>query len=308
MKAVICTKSGAPEVLQIKEIANPRPKDDEVLIKIYASTVTRGDVILRKLPSFLWWPLQIFFGFKRKKIPGHELAGVIEKVGNEVTKFKSGDKVFGTTSFLSVGSNAEYVCLPAERKKGVLELMPVNVTFAEAAAVPVGAMSALYILQKGNIQKGQKVLIYGASGSVGTFAVQIARHYGAEVTGVCSSANLDLVASIGASQVIDYTKEDFTQIPDTYDLIFDAVRKISESKVKKLLKKNGVFLTIQSTTRERKEDLMYLKTLIEAGKIKSVIDKIYPMENIVEAHRYVDLGHKKGNVVIKNLDYEEKIR
>jgi len=298
MKAIVSTKHGAPEELQLTEIEKPTPKENEVLIKVYAATVTQGDLMLRKLHPLMYIPMSLF-GIKRKRIPGHEFAGKIESVGLDVKRFKAGDQVFGTTTGLSVGANAEYVCLPEEMNSGVLAKKPDNVSYEEAAPLPVGGMTALYILQKGNIQSGQKVLIYGASGSVGTFAVQLARHhFGAEVTGVCSTANIALVKSLGADQVIDYTQEDVAQNGQVYDVVFDAVGKLSSSQKDNLLKENGIFLTVQSTTKEESENLVTLKNLVETGKIKAVIDKRFPLEQVAEAHRYVESGRKKGNVVI----------
>ena len=298
MKAIVCTKHGPPEVLQLKEIEKPKPKENEVLVKVHAATVTQGDVMLRKLHPLMYLPMSLF-GVKRKMIPGHEFAGVIESVGTNVKRFKVGDQVFGTTTGLGVGANAEYICLPEEWETGVLAIKPVNVSYEEAAPLPVGGMTALYILRKGNIQKGQKVLIYGASGSVGTYAVQLAKHhFGADVTGVCSTANIELVKSLGADQVIDYTKEDVTQNGQIYDVVFDAVGKLSSSQSKSTLKENGTYLSIRTTTSESTENLMTLKGLAEAGKIKAVIDRCYPLEGVAEAHRYVETGRKKGNVVI----------
>lgn len=298
MKAIVCTKSGPPDVLELREVEKPVPQGSEVLVRVHAATVTRGDVVLRKLPAWMFLPMRLF-GFRRKVIPGHEFSGEIEKTGSEVNRFKVGDQVFGTTTGLSVGANAEYVCLPEEWASGVLAIKPAGVSFEEAAALPVGGMTALYLLQKGNIRSRQKVLVYGASGSVGTFAVQLARqHYGADVTGVCSTANIELVRSLGADQVIDYTKEDFTKNGRIYDVVFDAVGKISASQRKSVLKEDGSYLSIRTTTREKSENLITLKELVEAGKLKAVIDRRYPLEQVAEAHRYVETGRKKGNVVI----------
>jgi NADPH:quinone reductase-like Zn-dependent oxidoreductase len=327
MKAIVWTEYGPPDVLQLREVEKPTPKEDEVLIRIYATTVTAGDCEQRslKLPFWHALPVRAYVGLKKPEritILGMELAGEIESIGKDVKLFKEGDQVFAATGFAGMGTCAEYICLPEEPQagEGALASKPTNMTYEEAAAVPVGGLEALCFLRQGNIQSGQKVLINGAGGTIGTFAVQLAKYFGAEVTGVDSTGKLDMLRSIGADQVIDYTQEDFTKSGQTYDFILDVVSKSSFSGSIRSLKQNGRYLianpgpsqmvrgrwtsmtsskkVIGGNTSYKTEDLIYLKELIEAGKIKPVIDRRYPLEQTAEAHRYVETGQKVGNVVI----------
>lgn len=294
MKAIIRTRPGPPEVLQLREVARPVPGDNDVLIKVHAATVTQGDVVLRTMPGAMLLMMRLFMGMRRKEIPGSEFAGEVEAVGTAVRRFRPGDLVFGATGTTSAGAYAEYTCLP---EAAALAIMPANLSFAEAAAVPVGGSTALHFLRQAHIQPGQKVLIYGASGSVGTYAVQLARHDGAEVTGVCSTANVELVRSLGASRVIDYTQEDFAAGPERYDVIFDAVGKASPEECRQVLAPEGVILTVRKgLAKASPEALNTLKELVEAGAVRPVMDRCYPLAQAAEAHRYVETGRKRGNV------------
>lgn len=303
MKAVIYTKYGPPDVLQLVDMEKPQPKAHEILVKINATTVTSGDTRLRSsnFPPVAWLMVRLMFGlFKPKKeILGHEFSGIVEAVGKEVTKYKIGDEIFATPTMLNTGSYAEYICIPEERKKGVLALKPKNLSFGEAAAIPVGGMTALFLLNKTNLHAGQQVLIYGASGSVGSYAIQIAKAQGATVTAVCSRSSFEMVKSLGADSAIDYRKEDYSLLDSKFDIIFDAVGKTSKSKAKKVLKKGGSFVTVKAFTSPTQEHLNTLKELAEQQQIKPYIDKRFQLAEIVEAHQYVDTGSKKGNVVIE---------
>ncbi|MEH7585760.1 NAD(P)-dependent alcohol dehydrogenase [Priestia megaterium] len=300
MKAMVCTKYGKPDVLQLQEVEKPIPKENEILIKIYATTVTSGDCRVRSFnsPLLLWLPMRIVLGLRkpRKSILGVELAGEVEEVGKNVTRFKKGDQLFAMTG-MKFGGYAEYICLP---EKGTIAVKPENVTHEEAASISFGGTTALHFFRKGNIQAGQKVIIYGASGAVGTAAVQLASYYGAEVTGVCSAKNSELVKSLGADRVIDYQHENFIEKEDRYDLIFDAIGKITKNQCKEALALNGRFVSVegQGISKVQTKDLLLLKKLMEEGQIKSVIDRCYSLEQIPEAHEYVETGRKIGNVAV----------
>jgi NADPH:quinone reductase-like Zn-dependent oxidoreductase len=329
MKAIVYTEYGSPAVLQLREFAKPTPRDNEILIKVHATPVNYGDLAARNfshisprdfnMPMPLWLLAQMSFGFTKPKINilGSELAGEVEAIGKDVKKFKEGDQVFAYLG-MKMGANAEYVCMPED---GTVAIKPANMTYEEASSIPGGGIMALSLLRKVSIRPGQKVLINGASGGIGSLAVQLARYFGAEVTGVCGSPRLQYVRSLGADKVIDYTREDFTRNGETYDLIFDILGRSSFSRCKNSLKQNGILLYVSfkmkplfqmlwtsmvgskkkvicALANEKAEDLVLLKELVEAGKIKSIIDKCYPLEQAAEAHRYVENGHKKGNVVI----------
>jgi NADPH:quinone reductase-like Zn-dependent oxidoreductase len=328
MKAIVYTKYGPPDVLQLKEVEKPTPKDNEILIRIHATSVNYGDIIARNfkdvsprkfnMPFPFWVLSKIVFGFRKPKITilGSEFAGEIESAGKDVRLFAKDEQVFGYCG-MSMGAYAEYLCMP---ENGMVVIKPAQITYEEAAVVPYGATVALNLLRRANIQPGQKVLINGASGGIGSAAVQLAKYYGAEVTGVCSTPRLELVKSLGADKVIDYTNEDFTKNGETYDLIFDILGRNSFSRCKGSLKPNGRYLlasfkmkqlfqmlwtsltggqkVICALSSENREDLVTIKELIEAGKIKSVIDRRYPLEQTAEAHQYLEDGHAQGKVAI----------
>jgi NADPH:quinone reductase-like Zn-dependent oxidoreductase len=335
MKAIVYTEYGSPDVLKLSEVPKPTPKDNEILIKVHATSVKIGDLWTRNFKaisprqfsmSFPFWVLtRLTFGVNKPKINilGAEFAGKVEAAGNKVTLFKKGDPAFGYRG-PAFGANAEYLCMA---ENGLVTIKPSNMTFAEAATVPYGALTALNLLRKVNIQRGQKILINGASGGIGSYAVQLAKHYGAEVTGVCSTPSVDLVKMLGAEHVIDYTKEDFTQNGKTYDVIFDVLGKSSFSRSKNSLTENGIYLlasfktpqlwqmlttslrggkkVICALSSETPADLLHIKELVEAGKIKTIIDKRFPLEQMAEAHRYMEAGKRVGNVVII-LEHDDK--
>ncbi|GAB4582133.1 MAG: NAD(P)-dependent alcohol dehydrogenase [Anaerolineales bacterium] len=328
MKAITFTEYGSPEVLHIKEIAKPTPKDNEILIRVHATSINVGDLWARNfkaitpskfsMPLLFWFPTILYFGVSKPKINilGSEFAGKVEATGKDVTRFKKGDPVFGYRG-QSMGANAEYLTVP---ENSMVALKPANVSFDEAATIPYGALTALNLLRKVNIQPGQKVLINGASGAIGSAAVQLAKHYGAEVTGVCGTPRLEFVKALGADKVIDYTQEDFTKNGETYDLILDIMNKSSFAKCKTSLKPNGIYLlasfkmkqilqmlwtsrasgkkVICALSSEKPDDFILIKELVENGKIKAVIDKRFPFDQAPAAHRYVENGQKKGQVVI----------
>jgi NADPH:quinone reductase-like Zn-dependent oxidoreductase len=326
MKAIVFTEYGSPNVLKIKEMSKPTPKDNEILVKVHATPVNYGDLTARNfansqfnMPALLYLPARMSFGWNKPKINilGSELAGEVEAAGKHVTKFKTGDQVFAYLG-MNMGANAEYVCIS---ESGSVALKPTNLSYEEAVTLPYGAIMATSLLGKANIQRGQKVLINGASGGIGSMAVQLAKYYGAEVTGICGTPRLAFVKSLGADKVIDYTKEDFTQNGETYDLIFDILGRSSFSQVRRSLTPNGIYLlasfkmkalldmlwtsltgskqkVICAFANETTESLEFVKKLVEEGKVKAIVDKSFPMEQAAEAHRYVESGHKQGNVVI----------
>jgi NADPH:quinone reductase-like Zn-dependent oxidoreductase len=335
LKAIVYQKYGPPDVLQLKDVEKPTPKQNELLIRVYAAPVNYGDLLARNfgnlsarefnMSRIFWFPARIMFGFRKPKrtILGSEFAGEVESVGKDVNQFKKGDKIFGYRS-MKMGTNAEYICMPED---GLVAIKPDNMSYEEAAAIPYGALTALNLLRKVNIQNGTKVLINGASGSIGSAAVQLAKYYGAEVTGVCGTPRLEFVKALGADKVIDYTKEDFTQNGEMYDLIFDILGKSSFSRCKNSLTKNGRYLlasfkmrqllqmlrtsimggrrVICAMSGEKREDILFIKELMDVGKIISIIDKCYPLEQTAKAHSYVESGNKKGNVVI-TLEHNNK--
>ncbi|MCH2233355.1 MAG: NAD(P)-dependent alcohol dehydrogenase [Crocinitomicaceae bacterium] len=306
MKAVVYEKYGPPEVLELTEVEKPQPKDNEVLVKIHAATVTSGDTRLRSsdFPFPFWLPARLIFGlFKpKKKILGHEFSGIVEKTGKDITRFKVGDSVFGTATMLKGGTYAEYICIPEAWKSGVINKKPNNLNHQEAAALPIGAMTAMYLLENARNRDDQSVLVYGASGSVGSYAIQLAKQKNAFVTGVCSKSNMEMIKSLGADKVIDYKNEDYSLQNTKYDIVFDAVGYTKKSIAKRVLKPKGKFITVKSMTKETDEHFSRIKSFAESGDIVPFIDKVFNLSDIVEAHAYVDSGRKRGNVVIQVIN------
>ncbi len=294
MKAVYLPRPGGADVLEFRDIAKPAPRANEVLIHVRVATVTRGDVALRRIPRLLWPWLRLVMGLERKRVLGHEFAGDVESVGSDVTAFELGDAVFGTTTGLRFGSHAEYVCVPVD---GPLSAKPESASYEEAAALPVGAMTALALLRRANVQSGMSVLIYGASGSVGTAALQLAVHCAAIVTAVCSTRNVDVARALGAARVIDYTRDDLEEDSQKYDIVIDAVGKMPWTW-RRAVSRGGAFTSVRTTTKETAEDLEYLKRLLASRTLVPVIDRRDPFARIRDAHRFVEAGHKRGNVVI----------
>jgi NADPH:quinone reductase-like Zn-dependent oxidoreductase len=328
MKAAVMTEYGSPDVLQIQELEKPSPNDNEILVRVHASSIGFGDLIVRdfkhvspqefNMPSLLYWPARMEFGFNKPKVNvlGAEFAGKVEAIGKDVTLFKQGDEVFGYRG-MAMGANAEYLLVP---EKSAIALKPKNMSFEEAATISYGGLTAISLLRKANIQKGQKVLINGASGGIGSAALQLAKHYGAEVTGVCGTNRMQMVKALGADKVIDYSKEDFTKGSERYDLVFDVLGRTSFDKVKRVLNPNGIYLlasfkskallqmlitskfgdkkVICALSSDTPQDLVTIKELAEAGKIKTVVDRCYPLEKVAEAHRYLESGQRHGNVVL----------
>ncbi|MBL8966589.1 MAG: NAD(P)-dependent alcohol dehydrogenase [Spirochaetaceae bacterium] len=299
MKAIIVRKPGPVEGLEYAEAPKPEPKRGEILVRVRASSVTRGDVALRAMPRAVLVPVGLVFGFKPMKITGVEFAGVVEALGPGATRFKVGDEVFGTATGLASGGNAEYLCVPERRKMGVVGLKPAALSFEEAAVLPVGGMTARQILARASLGPGMSILVHGASGSVGSYAVQLAKLLGASVTAVAGAANQELLRSLGADRVIDYGKEDFTANGLRYDAIFDAVGKLKRSRCSGSLKPGGTYLTVKAPTRETEEDLEALSRLAAEGSLKPVIDRVFSLQEVPEAHRHVEGGHKRGNVAVR---------
>jgi len=298
MKAIFIGSGKDSTALQIQNVPNPTPQPDELLVRVKASSVCRGDVNLRKIPKVVLVPLGLLFGFKPMKIPGVEFSGIVEAAGPSVSRFKPGDEVFGTATGLAYGGNAEYLCVPEQRKLGVITAKPGSLSFAQAAVLPVGGMTAVQILKRMDLQKGRRLLVYGAFGSVGSYAVQLGLYYGAEVTAVCGTANQQLVAGLGASRVLDYTRDDWMDQAGQFDAIIDAVGKLPRSARNKLLAPGGRYASIKAPTKEVQAELEFLAGLADKGQITPLIDRSYPLDQTAAAHSYVEQKHKKGNVVL----------